>query len=377
MTLKPEKIKETAQRFKRPAFYIGLICELLVSPSGFASGGFMNQTLIFAGIVFFLYAAIVDMDLKKDIPLYAAVFAFSGIFLLFTRSALMLRLGLVLLAGKREDAGKVMKLYFYGTAALTLYILIRAVLGFGGDIYISDYFRHSEERRFMFGYLHPNAFSFFWFRLFIMWVYLYGLKIKRVFLALGAVIFVIPFILSSSKMGIAIFVYILAGVIFLRLDKNEKHRKLYHRFQQFIAAAVILFIISFLFIPYPENNMGKVENAWDAVNEITTGRFEFARDALKENEIKLFGNRSVTEATEVGYVNSLIREGVIFMIIYILAVFIRWDGSVKKNEHETSLLITGFMLYSVAEAFIPYFNKNGVFIAMLGESGKYEEKDKD
>jgi NADH:ubiquinone oxidoreductase subunit 6 (subunit J) len=178
-------------------------------------------------------------------------------------------------------------------------------------------------------------------------------------------------------MGIAIFVYILAGVIFLRLDKNEVHRKLYHRFQQFVAAAVILFIISFLFIPYPENNMGKVENAWDAVNEITTGRFEAARDALKENEIKLLGNRDVTEATEVGYVNSLLREGVIFMFIYILAAFISWDRAVKRKEHQTSLLITGFMLYSVAEAFIPYFNKNGVFIAMLGESEKNEEKDKD
>ena len=41
-----------------------------------------------------------------------------------------------------------------------------------------------------------------------------------------------------------------------------------------------------------------------------------------------------------------------------------------------ALLITGFMLYSVAEAFIPYFNKNGVFITMLGVSGK-DEKDKD
>ncbi|MCR4586643.1 MAG: hypothetical protein K5686_13080 [Lachnospiraceae bacterium] len=371
-----EKTEKTLKKLKSGAFYLGLVCELLVSPSGFASLGLTNQILIAAGIALLLLAAVLDMDIKKDLPLYSAVFAFSGIFLLLTHSALMLRLSLVLLAGRDECAEKVMKLYFYGTALLTAGILIRALAGVGGEIFVVDNFRHTQERRFMFGFVHPNAFSFFWFRLFIMWIYLYGMKIKGRFLGLGAVVFALPFVLASSKMGIAIFVYILAGVIFLRLDKNEKHRLVYHRAQQFIAAAVILFILSFLFIPYPENHAGKVENAWDALNEITTGRFEIARDALKSNEIKLFGNRTVEEATEVGYVNTLLREGVIFTALYLLLVFLRWMGAVKKKENETSLLICGFMLYSVAEAFIPYFNKNGVFITMLGVSGK-DEKDKD
>lgn len=370
------KINEKLKKLGTAAFYTGLVCELIVSPSGFASGGFMNQGIIFIGLAALFLAAVLAMDIKKDLFLYGAVLGFSGVFMLITGSALMLRLGLVLLAGRKEDAGKVMKLYFYGTALLTAYLLIRALTGLGGDIYVVDHFRHSEERRFMFGYLHPNAFSFFWFRLFIMWIYIYGLKTKKAFLALGAAVFAIPFVLASSKMGIAIFVYILAGVIFLRLDKNEKHVMIYHRAQQFIAAAVILFIFSFLFIPYPENNTGRIENAWDALNEVTTGRFELARDALKANEIKLLGNRAVEEATEVGYVNSLIREGVIFMALYLVLAAFRWDKAVKRKENGTALLITGFMLYSVAEAFIPYFNKNGVFITMLGVSEK-DEKDKD
>ena len=108
------KIKETVKKLKTAAFYGGLVCELLVSPSGFASGGFMNQALIFIGIALMFFAAVAELDIKKDLLLYAAVFAFSGVFLLLTSSALMLRLGLVLLAGRREDAGKVMKLY--GTA---------------------------------------------------------------------------------------------------------------------------------------------------------------------------------------------------------------------------------------------------------------------
>ncbi|MCR5119588.1 MAG: hypothetical protein K6B44_08225 [Lachnospiraceae bacterium] len=370
------KINDILKNSGKAAFYTGLVCELLVSPSGFASGGFMNQALIFLGIAALFVAALTELDFKKDLLLYAAVFAFSGVFLLVSGSALVLRLGLVLLAGRRQDAGKVMKLYFYGTVLLSVYILIRALCGLGGDIYVVDNFRHVKERRFMFGFLHPNAFSFFWFRLFIMWIYLYGLRVKAGFLAIASVVFAVPFILASSKMGIAIFLYILAGVVFLRLDKNEKHVRIYHRAQQLIAAAVILFILSFLFIPYPENHTGKVENVWDALNEVTTGRFEIARDALKSNSIELLGDRSVEEATEVGYVNSLLREGILFMAVYLLLAFLRWNSSVKKKENGTALLITGFMLYSVAEAFIPYFNKNGLFITMLGVSEK-DEKDKD
>ena len=74
--------------------------------------------------------------------------------------------------------------------------------------------------------------------------------------------------------------------------------------------------------------------------------------------------------------NSLLREGILFMAVYLLLAFLRWNSSVKKKENGTALLITGFMLYSVAEAFIPYFNKNGLFITMLGVSEK-DEKDKD
>ena len=350
-------------------FAFGMICELLVSPSGFMIGDYGERWIILAGIVCFSASLLMSMDLKRDWKSFVPLFAFALVCYYFQRSALILRLCLILTAGRQMDRRRLARFFFFGTAATIALGLLLSFTPLGGPLYMEELFRQVPERRYCFGFLHPNSFALFWIRLGILGLYLYGERLRLAGFVLAAVLYLIPLLFVRSKIALAAYVLMLILVPVLRAAKTRE--KLCSAL--FTAAAAVialeeLLIFTLGIFPFPERNPGYVKNYWDLLNNITSGRLEHARAALQHSLPALFGlkDSEVWNGTEIGFVHSLYHEGILFMILYTVLLFwLLWRLKREKDLSGLFLLIL-FTLYCMAEAFLPWFNKNAVWLLLIG-----------
>ncbi|MBO6207221.1 MAG: hypothetical protein J6O73_09790 [Lachnospiraceae bacterium] len=346
-------------------FWIGLCCELLVSPSGFAFGGYHEPWIIVAGMLCFSASILCSMDWKKDWWLCALLGVYGLVCYHFQHSALILRLALILLAGRGQDRKKVMTCFFFGTVGILLLTFVLAALGLHNALVTEDWYRHGIEKRISLGFFHPNGFSFFWMRAFVMGLYLYAGRMKAWMFAAVAVVVAVPFVLVESKMGLAAFVMIFAAALFLRFWKDEKAEKIFYIAGNILMAAELLLIYTLGIFPYPEHSMGTENTYWDVMNTVTTGRLAHAREAFLSTPVKLFGYREVEQATEIGFVNAFFHEGLLFVIIYVVILFWLFRRLYRERDRMGMLLVLAFTFYALAEAYLPYFNKNGIWLLMI------------
>ncbi len=350
-------------------FAMGMICELLVSPSGFMIGDYGERWIILAGIICFSASLLMSMELKKDWKYFVPLFGFALVCYYFQRSALVLRLCLILMAGRQMDRKRLARFFFFGTAATIALGLILAFTPLGGPLYMEEWFRHAPEVRYCFGFLHPNSFALFWIRLGVLGLYLYADRLGRAGFAAAAALYVVPLLFARSKIALAAYVLMLVLVPLLRAAKTRE--KLYRGV--FTGAAVLialeeLLVFTLGIFPYPERNPGYIENYWDLLNNITSGRLEHAREALQHSLPALFGlkDSEVWNGTEIGFIHSLYHEGILFMILYSVLLF--WLLKRLKRERDLNglLLLILITLYCIAEAFLPWFNKNAVWLLLIG-----------
>ncbi len=350
-------------------FAIGMICELLVSPSGFMIGDYGERYIILAGIVCFSLSLLCSMELKRDWKSFVPLFGFALLCYYFQRSALVLRLCLILTAGRQMDRRRLARFFFFGTAATIGLGVLLSFTPMGGPLYMEEWFRHAPERRYCFGFLHPNSFALFWIRLGVLGLYLYADRLRAAGFVLAAVLYLIPLLFANSKIAYAAYALMLILVPLLRAAKTKE--KLQRAL--FVAGGVIialeeLVVFTLGIFPFPERNPGYVKNYWDLLNNITSGRLEHARAALQHSMPALFGlkDSEVWDGTEIGFIHSLYHEGILFMILYTLLLFWLLKRLSREKDLNGLLLLLIITLYCMAEAFLPWFNKNAVWLLLIG-----------
>ena len=119
-------MNELRKKLAGPLFWAGLVCELIVSPSGFLIGGYHEPWIIVAGMVCFSLSLLCSMDLKRDWKVFIPLFAYAMLCYHVQHSALILRICLILLAGREQDRKAVIRFFFFGTAATLLLGLVLA-----------------------------------------------------------------------------------------------------------------------------------------------------------------------------------------------------------------------------------------------------------
>ncbi len=358
------------------AFITGVICEILVMPSGYAGLDLKQKYIILIGMAAFVLSLLISMDIKKDWKIFIPVFAFGLICYYFQHSALMLRLGLLILAGRTQDRDRIIKFFFFGTAA---WIVILLLLSFTGTVslYSVQAFRHSDdELRFTFGFLHPNGFAFFWIRLVVMGLYLYGRKMKAPIRAAVYIAGMIPLFMAMTKAGLAAYTVFCIMSLYLAADKDEERScRLMYRAGGAVMILELLLIFTLGIIPYPQENVGDPQNTWDRVNELTTGRLQKARDILTSEVPPLFGQRSTESFNEIGLVDSLYREGVLFVAAYVVMLLLLFHRLYKKADRYGMFLLLCFTFYTIAESYLPYANKNVVWLLFIYTAEKSAKVD--
>lgn len=349
------------------AFWAGILCELIVSVSGYAFGGYGEPYIILLGMFFFSVSILTHLELKKNWKLYL-VCALVGIgYYYLQSSALILRILLIVLAGRRQQPEQVIRFFFWGTLCIMLYTGILSALGLHNTVSLTQNFRHEEETRYCFGFFHPNGFSFFLFRTLVLGLYSYGSKLKVWIIMILSAAVMFLFVLAGSKMGIAAAFCVIIAYICIRYIKTDKQKRWLWYVGNCLMALELIFIMSSMvwFVPSEaEPNHG--EGIWQIFNEVTTGRLFFAHETFTKYPVPLWGYQGFTEATEIGYVNALYNQGMIFLIGYLIVLFYVFYRMYRKKDMPALVMVLGFTFYAMAEAYLPYFNKNGIWMLLLG-----------
>jgi len=364
-------VKEKAARAAELLFYAGILCELIVSPSGYLFGGYREPVIIVTGMAFFSLSLLLTViagfhERKKELPFYALLCGYALVCYYFQHSALVLRIVLILLSGRDRKLRDVVRMFLFGTLAIVLFGAVLSLLGLHNPPVMTDHFRHEEEKRLALGFFHPNGFAFFIFRIYVMWIWLYGEKAKLrsmipVILGTGVLL-----VLARSKAALFIFVLLTAGMIVFRKSRSKLPEKLLY-FAGLTAGVVICaLMLALRFFPFPQQNYGNASTLWDYMNEFTTGRMQHAMDALRSTPVSLFGCRDVPDGTEIGFVNAFLNQGAVFVLLFAVVFFVCYRRLYRTGERYGMLLALSFLLYSMAEAYLPYFNKNGIWMLMIG-----------
>lgn len=366
-------------------FYLGILCEFAASFTGYAFGGYGELKIILVGMVCFSLSICLDLELKKMWPYYGIAALIGGGAYYVQKSALVLRIFLPLLAGRKRSARTVAKIFFLGTLVVTVCLAILSYSGYGYAFSVSDVFRHEEELRYKFGYIHPNAFSFFWFRIMALGLYaflptkgakevqedfaVFTKKNPHRFVVYGvSVLFLIPLYFAGSKSGLVAGVLTIIGFLIVDLASKDWVRKAVYIAGNIAMAFEIFAIYSSMtwFNLYYLHDE-KWVNIWWKISFLTTGRNHMIWMLYHdEHKPPLLGAPYIGEGTEVGFVNALYNEGVILTIIYILVLFFAFYLMYKRKNSAGMIVILAFTLYAASERFLSYFNKNAVWMMLLG-----------
>lgn len=349
------------------SFWAGILCELIVSVSGFAFGGYHEPAIIVMGMLFFSISICMHLELKKKWLLYLICAVVGLGYYYLHSSALILRILLILLAGREQKAEQVIRCFFWGTLVIMIYTAVLAVLGLHNTVSLTQNFRHEEETRYCFGFYHPNGFAFFLFRTLVLGLYTYGKQLKLWMMAVVAAVSMILFWMAGSKMGITAAVCVIVAFWLVRYFKTDQARKMFYFLGNTLIGMEVLFIMVSMvcFVPSAEIDLTG-EGFWQVFNELTTGRLFFIHKTYLAYPIPLWGYQGFMEATEVGFVNALYNQGLVFLVVYLVALFYLFYRMFQKKDMPALVLILGFTLYAMAEAFLPYFNKNGVWMLFIG-----------
>lgn len=372
--------KDNLIKVSKMLFYLGICLELAVSFSGFLFGGYHESLIIVAAMGCFSLSILLDFDIKRDWLLCIICGLYGLLCYYFQHSAFILRIVLAIIAGRRQNAKDVFKIFFWGTGITMILAAIASALGYHNSLYAEEAFRSVIERRYTFGFFHPNGYTLFLFRTFVMGLFVYIDKmnlISYIAYSIGAVLLAIP---AKSKMGILM---ILVGITLFGIYKfaSSKIAIVSSITSTVIVALYWCYIRFYDFIP--DNKF--THDIWMGVDKITTGRSGDSYYAMIGNKATLFGVGFGPQTSEMGLVDSIYCQGIIFMVLFVLTVIWLYRKSIKDSNISAVIVIALTVLYSIAETFLQYFNKNmiwmlciGVMFAIPSKLGdKNAEEDKD
>lgn len=356
-----DKLIKSKNNISTIFFYAGILAELLVSFSGYLIGGYHENIIIVVGMAMFCISILFDMDIKKDWPIFLISALYGLICYYFQHSAFILRIALAILAGRRQNIKTVFKMFFFGTLFIMIFYGVLSALGLHNTLFVEGNFRSVMERRYSFGFFHPNGYALFLFRTAMMGMFAYIDKMKLVSFIIYSVLFTAFMIPANSKIGTLIIV---VGFILFAIGKYFSKKASYIlSIGSTVCVALLWLYIKFQ--DYIEVNLF-FHNIWMFVDKVTTGRSGNSYRAMRDNSPTLFGVGFGPETSEMGLVDSIYCQGLVFMIVFILVCILLYRKMIKENNMPAVVIIAVTIMYSVAESFLEYFNKNMIWLLCIG-----------
>lgn len=387
--MKSIKDKDLIKKIADIVFWTGIILEFIVSFSGYAYGGYHEPVIILMAMVCFSMKIVLSIDysnIKKfimsDAIWYVIILGYGVICYVIQGSALILRVGLVLLSGRNQKAKDVIKFFFWGTIGVMLITAMLSIIGLHNELCVTDLFRHVPETRYCFGFYHPNGFALFLVRVIIMGIYLYGEKLVWWKWLIASLLIVPLLVMVNSKMAfVCVFVIVLISfAIRIGVERGANKDSLILKGLYMFGILIILSeLIAIAVYCLNYSRIAKVimneDNLWYYINAVTSGRLFNAAEVWSQGLPNFFGVKELINGTEIGFFNALYGQGIVFIVVYLIIQFYLYIWHYRRCDYFGMLLVLGFAIYSLSEAFIPYINKNAVWMLLIGIENRLAKQD--
>lgn len=362
--------KENRKKIAAFLFDTGFLIEILVMI--FANAGlnlpYEGRLLQLAAAVFGVKILLTKYSVKEWI-----VWGFAGLLTLIPcitmHETLYLQILLMLVAAKDVNRDRSLRLYFCLLMISMLLMAVGSKMGLTGDfVQVKDFERVGMEKRYCFGFSHPNVFYSNLLNLTGVALVLFFKKMKTWHYLVLTVMNIIFFNLSISRTG-----FIVVQIMILLAFAAYKIPQLFHRkvvcvFGAAGIAGMILCSWGLMVADY-----GKIR----FLDGYLTGRIGLARANASLSTWGLLPQRIGDAVVDMGYVRLMASWGIIFGLLYILLIFLNYFRSIKRNDTIGAVVLFSYSLFTMIEAHAlsMYLVRNLMFLLMIGWGIKAERKE--
>ena len=376
-----ENRKEIFSKIAYYCFYIGVIIEVLmvlVDKSALVNP--IEGRLLQLTFLLFLIKVCLTGYSKKEYLVIAMFLGLGAISYFVTGRNEILRVVMFLAACKDIDMQRCLKQVFYLTLSGCLLVMVLSALGIGGDMALTlDYGRGSVETRYTLGLGHPNALQCMVWALTVLFLYLYGEKMKWYGYLTVFGINIFFFLLTDSKTSLlaAVFAISYAGVY--RFVNSETIKRICNISGILItlgSVAISVFIAGTAYHVY--NYDWGIDNSALALflkklDIALTGRIRSLTGNTRwEGTIqtwKLFSEPANNYYFDMGWIRLFYWYGIIPAIIAVVIIVFLLIYCMKQKKYMALVMIVSFSIYTLVEAHaISVFIARNYVLFLLGDS---------
>lgn len=343
-------------------FYIGVIIEVLmviVDKSALVNP--IEGRLFQLTFLLFLIKVCLTRYSKKEYLVIAMFLVLGAISYFVTGRNEIVRVVMFIAACKNIDMKKCLKMVFYLTLSGCLLIMLLSIFGIGGDMALTqEYGRGSVETRYVMGMGHPNALQCMVWALTVLFLYLYGDKMKWYGYPVVLGINVLFFLLTDSKTSLlgAVFAIFYAGIY--QLVNNETIKRVCNISGILItlgSVAISVFIAGTAYHVY--NYDWGTDNSALALllkklDIALTGRIRSLTGNTRwEGTIqtwKLFSEPANNYYFDMGWIRLFYWYGIIPATIAVIVLIALLFYCARKERYMELVMIVSFAVYTVVEA---------------------------
>lgn len=376
-----EKRKEFFSKIAYYCFYVGVIIEVLLVLID--KSAFVNpiEGRIFQ-ITFLLFTAKVILT-KYSWKEYATIVLFlalGAVSYFVTGRSEIIRFVMFIAACKDIDIQRCLKLVFWMTLSGCAVIILLSITGIYGAVSLTqEYGRGSVETRYILGMGHPNALQCMVWALTVLFLYLYGDKMKWYGYPVVLGINVFFFLLTDSKTSLlgAVFAIFYAGIY--QLVNNETIKRVCNISGILITLGSVAISVLIAATAYHVYNYDwGIDNSALALflkklDIALTGRIRSLTGNTRwEGTIqtwKLFSEPSNNYYFDMGWIRLFYWYGIIPAIIAVAIIVFLLIYCMKQKKYMALVMIVSFSIYTLVEAHaISVFIARNYVLFLLGDS---------
>ena len=369
---------ENKKRISDVLFCAALTIELVLMLVEKSEILFSLESYVFRVTFLLTLLSVLLMERKKSEWAVVAVFAaFTFICYRISGKNDLLRVAVFLMAARDIDLKKAMKYCFYISVAGFIIIALLAVCGVMGDVVqVGDFGRGiPNERRYVFGFGHPNTLFGCIYVVLLMWIWIYGRKsgiLSYIGMSAGSLAVAV---VSRSRTGLAVIVLTLVAAILVRLFPKAREKKFIY-----VAEAVFSPVICMLTAVLAAGFSGYMfvgegipisDKFWEIERLISYRMSNVYYSTPDRGGIltrwKLFAGHGAEGYFDMGWVRLFYWYGIIPTVIIALLLFIIIRVCWEKRDIWTLVLIFSASLYTIVEAtFVTRYIGRDFFLLIAG-----------
>ncbi len=379
--------EENRNKIAEGLFYFALTIELLLMILEKSEISFPYESYVFrVTFVITLAAVLIMTHGKKEWIAIVLLLGFTFLTYRLTSKNDLLRVATFIMAARDIDLKKAMKYCFYVCCSGFLLIAVLSCAGILGDIsLVTDFGRGADEKRYVFGFGHPNTLFSSVYAVFVMWLWVYGRNAGVLpYIAVSAGTLFVS-VITRTRTGLAVVALtIVVAAIFRVFPRMSQSKVVYIAETVFSPVlCVVTAVLAAAGADYQYNGpMWPDESLYWRLEHKLNFRMSNLYYAADDrggvlSKWQLFGAKTAESYFDMGWVRLFYWYGILptaLIVVAIVAViYICW----KERDLWTLLVIFTISLYTIVEAtFVTRYIGREFFLLIAGVYLGYYFRDK-